>query len=673
MTEGPIQDSEFGELENAKILELKEKLMPQPPSVESRLARVLVVDNIPKVGPEKLQKLMTVLEKIFVVGAKAKVVEKGIFLPVNPQTKETYGYAFVEFVSTEDAQTGLEKANGYKLDKDHTLAINYWGEVARLQKTPEEYISPPDTPYKPLENLRWWLTDPCGLDQYAVTYGDEMEIYWAETLRKPRRVYARSRAMEKYAEWSPWGSYLTTVHKDSVKLWGGETWASLKVFAHPDVERIEYSPDESYLVTVSRTSPNRVTHKVCIWEVATGKLAKEFDSLECKRDEVVFKWTHDAKYFGRLGTDSLLIYESSTMELVRKKPIEIPRVALFEWCPTAHYFAAFIPSENENPPASLVMIDASTGMEVYRKTLFSVKSCELQWQSAGRYLGLKVERQIKAKKKVSFEIFTIQTKAGVTGMNVTTQIQNMDDTVVQTWKWEPKGKRFAVIHGEENAPRVKVSFYQITEKELVHKRTFENKPAKRLFWSPVGNIVIIACNQGVMEFYSSAFDEIIGTGEHPLATDLVWDPTGRYVCTFVDGHRQSMDNGYMIHTFKGNVIHKVLKDRFYQFLWRPRPPTLLSAEQQKEINKNIKSIAEKYKKEDAGSITIIVDEQLLERQRLLQEFKDRLAAYAALHKEQAPERVQIRDGRLSDDENDYDVTTETYEELIEEIISELDD
>lgn len=40
-----------------------------------------------------------------------------------------------------------------------------------------------------------------------------------------------------------------------------------------------------------------------------------------------------------------------------------------------------------------------------------------------------------------------------------------------------------------------------------------------------------------------------------------------------------MDNAYWLWTFQGRLLQKNNKDRFCQLLWRPRPPTLLSAEQ----------------------------------------------------------------------------------------------
>ena len=41
-----------------------------------------------------------------------------------------------------------------------------------------------------------------------------------------------------------------------------------------------------------------------------------------------------------------------------------------------------------------------------------------------------------------------------------------------------------------------------------------------------------------------------------------------------------------------------MKDRFFQFSWRPRNASLLSADQEREILKNLKKYSEKFAKDD---------------------------------------------------------------------------
>ena len=44
--------------------------------------------------------------------------------------------------------------------------------------------------------------------------------------------------------------------------------------------------------------------------------------------------------------------------------------------------------------------------------------------------------------------------------------------------------------------------------------------------------------------------------------------------------------------------HRLMKDRFFQFSWRPRNASLLTAEQERDILKNLKKYSEKFAKDD---------------------------------------------------------------------------
>lgn len=99
------------------------------------------------------------------------------------------------------------------------------------------------------------------------------------------------------------------------------------------------------------------------------------------------------------------------------------------------------------------------------------------------------------------------------------------------------------------------------------------------------NLLIIILNfiyyfsmQGELEFIDTSDMTSMNTGDHYLATDVEWDPTGRYVVTSVSYWGHKMENAYWIWNFQGRLIHKQVLDKFCQFSWRPRPPSLLSEE-----------------------------------------------------------------------------------------------
>jgi len=371
-----------------------------------------------------------------------------------------------------------------------------------------------------------------------------------------------------------------------------------------------------------------------------------------------FKWSHDDKYFARMSENLISIYEAASGKLLGKK-MKINNVDNFEWSPSSNVMSIFIQGEN-NTPSFLSLIEIPSRREIYRKSLFSVKSCRMTWQSEGRFLCLQVDRFKKNNKKLivtSFEIFNLESKT------VTTEILPMKDTV-RLFAWEPRGTRFGIIHGPPDTPIVNVSFYQISKKKLEHKNTLEKRSAQLLFWAPCGSYLVIGGKGGTLEFYNAAMGEVMSQSEHHLVTNLYWDPTGRYVCTFVSAWKMQLENGYVIRNFKGDIVNSAeLKDQFYDFQWRPRPPSLLSKEQEANIRKNLKTYAAKYAEEDHGLLGVIVDEKFKEQQRLLQEHADRMKAYAEKHKAEREARIQLRDGALSDDESDY-VEIETFVERV---------
>ena len=72
--------------------------------------------------------------------------------------------------------------------------------------------------------------------------------------------------------------------------------------------------------------------------------------------------------------------------------------------------------------------------------------------------------------------------------------------------WEPKGKRFAMVHGKnEDVPRPDVSFFKVTKKQVKLVKTLEKKAVNLLVWSPNGSFVVMAGLKrlnGQLEFFN---------------------------------------------------------------------------------------------------------------------------------------------------------------------------
>lgn len=52
-------------------------------------------------------------------------------------------------------------------------------------------------------------------------------------------------------QWSPLGTFMTTLHRQGVAIWGGPKWERVNRFAHQGVCLLEYSPNERFIITYS--------------------------------------------------------------------------------------------------------------------------------------------------------------------------------------------------------------------------------------------------------------------------------------------------------------------------------------------------------------------------------------------------------------------------------------
>ena len=104
---------------------------------------------------------------------------------------------------------------------------------------------------------------------------------------------------------------------------------------------------------------------------------------------------------------------------------------------------------------SLIQIPSKE--ELRQKNLFSVSDCKMYWQSNGDCLAVKVGRYTKTKKSTytGFELFRIKERDIPIEVF---ELENKNDKII-AFAWEPKGHRFAVIHGDN--PRPDISFYSM--------------------------------------------------------------------------------------------------------------------------------------------------------------------------------------------------------------------
>merc|ERR1719461_1048282 len=343
----------------------------------------------------------------------------------------------------------------------------------------------------------------------------------------------------------------------------------------------------------------------------------------------------------------------------------------FSWSPSENILSYWV-AEDENVPARVVLMQLPSRNEVRVKNLFSVADCKMHWQKSGDYLCVKVDRYKKLLKDektdvkyagmyYNFEIFHMLEK------QIPVDSVEIKESV-QAFSWEPVGSKFAVIHGD--AQSLNVSFYGLKAGNApVLLKKYERKVANHIFWSPTGQFCILAGMRqmnGVLEFVDTADFTSMGGGEHFMCTDVEWDPTGRYVMTGVSWWGHKGDNAYWMWNFQGRILKRATVDKFCQLTWRPRPPTLLTREQQKEVKRNLKKYSDQFIAKDKMRLSKASKELVAKRQSMMEQYTAWRARKTEEFEESRAKRLELRGGVDPDDHTGEAFEEETVEFLVKE-------
>lgn len=133
-----------------------------------------------------------------------------------------------------------------------------------------------------------------------------------------------------------------------------------------------------------------------------------------------------------------------------------------------------------------------------------------------------------------------------------------------------------------------------------------------------------------------------------------------------------MENGYHIYDFKGEQLREEPVEKLKQLLWRPRPPTLLSKEEQKTIRKNLREYSRVFEQEDADRINSADVAVVEHRRRLLEEWD----SWRAMTEEELAEECEILGVPLDPvsellKAKSAEVAPDEEERVIEEIMEEV--
>ena len=134
-----------------------------------------------------------------------------------------------------------------------------------------------------------------------------------------------------------------------------------------------------------------------------------------------------------------------------------------------------------------------------------------------------------------------------------------------------------------------------------------------------------------------------------------------------------MENGYHLYDFKGELLREEHIEKFKQLSWRPRPPTLLSRDEQKLIRKNLREYSKDFEEQDRIEEDKEKGAIVEERRRILSEW------LAWREKEEEELKEERRELGLEEDVEDEekadgkDDEGAVVEEIMEEVLDEVEE
>ncbi|CDI77559.1 Eukaryotic translation initiation factor 3 subunit 9, putative [Eimeria acervulina] len=648
------EDSDEDEEALTKKLQSFEPLL----QMDDRFPDTVIMVGVPLVGADRLEKLTAVLRKKI----SDELCRKGgedlesafdIELPMNEDGSLTRGCCFLTFPSVYAATHAARALNGYKIDKRHTF------RAAMLDEFNE--IVARDKDYKPAitlrgftrEDVRWWLSDPRFREQFVLRHGLETEVYWLDPMEgnpctlcydgQKEKQDGKTIWTELRVQWSPHGSYLATFHRQGIALWAGRNFEKKARLEHKEVKQIMFSPKETYMLSWDGTPASMRNEKaVKTWNVMTGEMLRQFPTPAATPRGTEFPhflFSHDEKYLAKIGDKELCVYamdpkdnfpdqvadeDVTPVKLLRDEKghfsaLKYP-VEKFEWSPGDNIVSLWIRGSDDTP-GRLILVDIPSRRELASKNVYNVRGAAMHWQGNGDFLCLKTmvfkKTGKKGRKEFSqLEIFRMREK------DIPVDNIQLTDLAVQLHWEDGPSKRFVLVVQEEGTNNQSLRFFRVNDaaegnvetnkRDTVMTHSFDIPNYMNfLKWSPFGSYFVLASlgTYGTVMFcHLNDQDkvEVLHQDEHYMCNEVRWSHCGRYLATCVvippvastQAYRLEGSTGFNIWTFQGKLLEKNKKEFFYQFLWRPHPPTLLSEKQLDDIKKRMKEHSKRYEAED---------------------------------------------------------------------------
>lgn len=620
--------------------------------IESKTSRHIIINGLPgNVTPEKRAVFQRHVERKFteLLGHSSF----NLFLLTDKVTGLVSG-AFMMFATEDAAEAALAKLNLYHLTRSDVITTYRWSALDRAQAPEEDYVPPtmPEEAAGEDDFSHSMAEDAQARPQYLIKGGIALDCEWysfdwekGQPVLYRRPDFRKSDSIGRWSEmdrhykslrnglvsslasavrplpvWSSYGTMVISEHESGLRVWGGRTMALL--FEIPeDVEAFMVSPREKYIVI-------KTANDLSVWNLRTARKIRTLGNLDLHTDDLwpIVRFSADDSLVvvcktgflpdtpNKVGIGKLNIYGSEKMRVVKgddpsatSHTFAIAGLYKADWNPSVGTQIAYVSCLDANQGWKVVISDIHFAEEdnvaseeiLIQRNFMNAERLDMLWHPAGTHLAVKVT----LKKSVEYCFFHI------TPRNVAAiQLQVKPGHFANRFAWQPGGEYFAIIlekpvvtGGSATAQLAESSVMQIYSiKHNKLKLMYETLTSTtHLLWAPKGTrLVAVNFNKSILHFFHVNNSGIVVDKRklnNVSGTDARWDPTGRFLATWVSSLRNTtMAPQYRI--FDGNGIKLFEKEMkpFSHFAWRPLPPSLLNEQDVLKVKESMKMILEDY-------------------------------------------------------------------------------
>lgn len=507
------------------------KTLPDAPKMNDDFSNYFVINNLPKCKIEKVPKLKNLIETS-IKKKNLNVSEEDIDIPLNPETQETDGVAFIKMNNEENARIGVSIFDGFKLTKNNIFAACLFSEFEKLMSTTDQFEMPRAAEYEDLKAPVFDIKN----EQYFFKHDVNVRVDYFCQGQNPdsnHTLLNLEKASKEPVSWSPQGTFLIQIKPDKVYFLGGKEMTPIIVLPQNKVKSVSMSPCEKYVCTYSPMGDKAFT----IWNFEMVEIIREFDA-EGDETEDSYKWSFDGNYIAKKFRtelkneagdvtrvkEGLSVYTLPSMQLLannegQKKSITVNGVKDWCWVPNRNFiiYTAFFPQEDENAPKTepkVGFLSIPDRTFVDQKVMKSSEELKICVHPQGFYAGLINKYRTKKTIQYSVEIFDLTPSQIITVAHQQIFIKR-DVQTFESIQWEPNHHHLAIhtlsARGNEGgrsltvgATRHGVDIYKMVRNQTsggfdVQLIGFHpSEKVKQFSWSPAGEVFAICERENAM-------------------------------------------------------------------------------------------------------------------------------------------------------------------------------